>query len=164
MGKGLVMCLALSVNCEFPTHLWFFHKMSTMYWMTLYEESLLKHFIIASRHISYFYLPIPWTPKSKSPLTKWLLDIGDINDIGLIRLVSFLLMSHSPFLSSFGHGLPLFPIVSLTPKIGLFSFTVVMVNLMCQLGHNKLGQLCGQALVYMLLWRYFVDVINIYNQ
>lgn len=148
MWKGLVVWLALSVNCEIPTHVWFFYKMCTVYWMTLHEESLLKHFIITRRHIPYFYLPILGTQKSKSPLTKWLLDTGDTNDTGLIRLVSCLLMSHSLFFiwswtASVSICIP-------NSKVGLFPVTVVMDNFMCQL-----GQLLGQTLIYMLLWRLF---------
>lgn len=74
--------------------------------MIFLRNHYCKHFIIAHRHM-YFYLPtLSGIPKPKPPLTKCLLDISDINDTALTRLLPFLLMSHSPFPSSC-HELPI---------------------------------------------------------
>ena len=135
----------ISVNCETPTHVWFFCKMSTMHWMTLREQSSLKHFIVTRRHIPYFYLPILGTQKSKSPLTMviscWWWERYWLDKTGSRLLMPHLLFFIWSWAASDSIRIP-------NSEAGLFSVTAGTVNFVCQL-----GQSLGQVLIYMLRWR-----------
>lgn len=88
----------------------------------LLKENHCKDFVTTSRHIAYFYhQTIPETPKSKSFLSKCLLDIGDINDTGLPRLIAFFTNVTLTFKLYLVMNCLFFHFVSLTPKFGFFS-------------------------------------------